>query len=154
VPVPLSWDQTHTLNATVAVGRPADWNVSLVGRLGTGLPYTPEVTSRTLYLRENSGRKPSQTRVDLLADKTFTFSGFSVTAFLKVYNVFDTLNERLVYNDTGRSTYTLYANSGTAKETNELAEEIPGVHPASEYFQRPHYYTAPRQILVGATFEF
>jgi outer membrane receptor protein involved in Fe transport len=154
VPVPLSWDQTHTLNATVSVGRPSDWNVSAIARLGTGLPYTPEVTSRTLYLEENSGRKPSQKRVDLLMDKTFAFSGFAVTAFLKVYNVFDTRNERVVYNDTGRSTYTLDANSGTAKQTNALAETVPGVHSATEYFQRPHYYDAPRQILIGAAFEF
>jgi len=51
VPVYLGWDQTHTLNATVTVGRPNDWNVSMIGRLGSGLPYTPEVTSRTLYLK-------------------------------------------------------------------------------------------------------
>lgn len=154
VPVYLGWDQTHTLNATVTLGRPNDWNVSMIGRLGSGLPYTPEVTARTLYLRENSDRKPAQATVDVLVDKTFAFSGFAVTAFLKVYNLFDTLNERVVYNDTGRATYTLVAQQGTAQATNEIAKNVPGVHPASEYFQRPHYYQAPRQIRIGASFEF
>ena len=46
VPVYLDWDQSHTLNATVTVGQPSDWNVTLVGRLGTGLPYTPQITRR------------------------------------------------------------------------------------------------------------
>ena len=41
VPVYLDWDQSHTLNATVSVGEPNDWNVTLVGRIATGLPYTP-----------------------------------------------------------------------------------------------------------------
>ncbi len=154
VPVYLGWDQTHTLNATVTVGRPSDWNVTLVGRLGSGLPYTPEVTSRTLYLRENSERKPAQASVDVLVDKTFAFSGVAITAFLKVYNVFDTLNERVVYNDTGRATYTLVASQGTAQATDELAKTVPGVHPASEYFQRPNYFQAPRQVRIGASFEF
>ena len=137
VPVYLDWDQTHTLNATVSVGEMNDWNVTLVGRLGTGLPYTPQITSKTVYLRTNSNRKPSQSRVDLLADKTFTVAGLRLTAFLKVYNLFDTLNERYVYDDTGRATYTLVADQGTAQATDKLAATIPGVHPGERVVCRP-----------------
>ncbi len=154
VPVNLDWDQVHTLNATVTVGEANDWNVTLVGRIGTGLPYTPQITTRTVYLKTNSGRKPSQTRVDLLADKTFAVSGVRLTAFVKVYNLFDTLNERYVYDDTGRATYTLVATQGTAQATDKLAAEIPGVHPASEWFVNPSYYSAPREVRVGASVEF
>ena len=154
VPVYLDWDQSHTVNATVSLGQPNDWNVTLVGRLGTGLPYTPQITSKTIYLRTNSNRKPSQTRVDLLADKTFTIAGLRLTAFLKVYNLFDTLNEVYVYDDTGRATYTLVADQGTAQATDKLAATIPGVHPASEWFVDPSYYSAPREVRVGATLEF
>jgi outer membrane receptor protein involved in Fe transport len=154
IPVYLDWDQTHTINATVTVGVPDDWNVTLVGRLGTGLPYTPQVTSTTIYLKTNSNRKPLQTRVDLLADKTFTLADLRITAFLKVYNLFDTKNERYVYDDTGRATYTLVAGQGTAQATNALAATIPGVHSADEYFVNPTYYSAPREVRVGASLEF
>jgi len=154
VPVYLDWDQVHTLNATVTVGEPNDWNVTLVGRIGTGLPYTPQITAKTVYLRTNSGRKPAQARVDLLADKTFTVASVRLIAFVKIYNLFDSLNERYVYDDTGRATYTLVASQGTAKYTDTLATKIPGVHPASEWFVNPAYYAAPREVRVGASIEF
>ena len=154
VPVYLDWDQSHTLNATVSVGEANDWNVTVVGRLGTGLPYTPQITSKTIFLRTNSNRKPSQSRVDILADKTFTVAGLRLTAFLKVYNLFDTLNELYVYDDTGRATYTLVAGQGPAQATDKLAAAIPGVHPASEWFVDPSYYSAPREVRVGASLEF
>jgi hypothetical protein len=150
----LDWDQSHTVNATVTVGQPGDWNVTVVGRFGTGLPYTPQITENTVYLQTNSGRKPVQTRVDLLADKTFAVAGVRLTAYLKVYNLFDTLNERVVYDDTGRATYTLVQNQTTAQATDKLATQIPGLHPASEWFVRPDYYQPPREVRLGATVEF
>jgi outer membrane receptor protein involved in Fe transport len=154
VPVYLDWDQSHTVNATVTVGQPGDWDVTLVGRIGTGLPYTPQITENTVYLQYNSGRKPAQTRVDLLADKTFAVGGVRLTAYVKVYNLFDTLNERYVYDDTGRATYTLVQNQSTAQATDKLATQIPGLHPASEWFVRPDYYQPPREVRLGATVEF
>jgi outer membrane receptor protein involved in Fe transport len=154
VPVYLDWDQTHTVNATVSVGEANDWNVTLVGRIGTGLPYTPQILTQTVFLQTNSARKPSQTRVDLLADKTFAVYGMRVTGFLKVYNLFDSLIERFVYDDTGRSTYTLVATQGTAEETNNVAARVPGVHPASEWFVRPDYYASPREVRLGFNVEF
>ena len=38
--LPLDWDQTHTLNGTLTIGEPGSWQVGLIGRLGSGLPYT------------------------------------------------------------------------------------------------------------------
>jgi outer membrane receptor protein involved in Fe transport len=153
LPVYLDWDQTHTLNATVSVGAPGDWNVSVVGRLASGLPYTPQITEKTVYLVTNSGRKPSIATVDLLADKTLALAGVRLTAFLKVFNLFDTLNERYVYDDTGSAGYTLVASQGTAQYTDELARTVPGVHSASEYFVRPQYYRSPREVRVGLSLE-
>jgi outer membrane receptor protein involved in Fe transport len=154
VPVYLSWDQTHTLYGTIALGIPNDWNITLVGRFGTGLPYTPQEINRTIYLETNSDRKPQQASVDLLADKTFGFGAFGLTIFLKVYNLFDTLNERIVYNDTGRSTYTMQATLAPALATNRIAMTVPGVHSADEYFVHPGYYGSPRQLRFGMTLEF
>ena len=133
---------------------PRDWNISLVTRLNSGLPYTPQLLDETLYLVPNSGRKPSQVTVDLLADKTFVVAGINLTAFLKVFNLFDTLNERFVYDDTGRATYSLSSKLGPALYTDQLAEQIPGVHSAREYFVRPTYYGPPREVRVGLSLEF
>ena len=154
IPVYLSWDQTHTLNAMVSVGEPNDWNIAVVGRFGTGLPYTPQDFGRSIELKTNSERKPQQATVDLLADKTFDLGSFGLSVFLKIYNVFDTLNERLVYTDTGRATYTLLMTQGPALETEKISTEVPGVHPASEYFVQPQYYLPPREVRFGLTIEF
>ena len=154
IPVPLAWDQSHTLNATVSFGDPGDWNVTLVGRLGSGLPYTPEISTRQIFLTANSGRKPSQSTVDLLAEKTISFNSIEITLFVKVFNLFDTLNERLVYDNTGRATYSLDQLKGPAKQVDEYAATIPGAHSSQEYFNRPNYYQAPREVRIGMSLEF
>lgn len=150
----LPWDQTHTLNATVSFGNIDDWNVSLVGQLGTGLPYTPQLWDEQVYLRTNSERRPSTARVDLLAEKIFDVLGHKLSLFLKVFNLFDTLNERVVYFDTGRSSYTLELERGGVKSARELSERVPGVHSPEEYYQVPSYYYPPREVRLGFSFEF
>jgi outer membrane receptor protein involved in Fe transport len=154
VPVPLTWDQTHTVNATITLGESNNWNVSLVGRIGTGQPYSPQIRAVTVYLAPNSGRKPTSATADLLADKTVHAFGIDMTIFMKVFNLFDTLNERYVYDDTGRATYTLLALEGPAQEVDKLAASVPGVHTADEYFVRPQYYSPPREVRVGMSVEF
>jgi outer membrane receptor protein involved in Fe transport len=153
VPVYLSWDQTHTLNSTINVGRTGDWNTAMVVRFGTGLPYTPQIFAEQVDLRANSDRKPTQLVVDLLLEKYFNISNSRLIAFIKVYNLFDTLNERLVYDDTGRANYSLTQTQGAAQKTDKMAEEIEGLRSASEYFVRPHYYLPPREIRIGLTLD-
>ena len=154
LPVPLAWDQTHTLNGVITFGSDRDWMVTVVSALGTGLPYSPQLYDQQLLLKPNSGRKPLQTNVDLLAEKSFDFKSIMLTLFVKVFNLFDTLNERLVYDDTGRANYTLEESQNAAQATNELSEKVPGVKSATEYFIRPNYYTSPREVRVGLTLEF
>jgi outer membrane receptor protein involved in Fe transport len=150
----LPWDQTHTLNGTLSFGEARDWNVSLVTRLGTGLPYTPQIYEKQIYIRPMSGRRPFTSRVDLMAEKIFRIFNYDISVFIKIYNLFDTLNERIVYLDTGRSTYTLQSNTTVTRATDEYAKKIPGVHPTSDYFNRPDYYSAPREVNLGFSFEF
>lgn len=154
VPVYLSWDQTHTLNTTVTFGELNNWNVTLVGRIGTGLPYTPQITGQQVYVRTNSGRRPQQIVFNLFAEKVFHAFGLRFVAFMKVFNLFDSLIERLIYDDTGRATYTLLQTSGATKSVDELAKRIPVVHSAEEYFNRPHYYLPPREVRFGVTIGF
>lgn len=154
IPVYLSWDQTHNLNTTVSVGEAGDWNVTFVGRIGTGLPYTPQILEKQIWVQTNSGRRPSTMRVDLLAEKNLSLFGANFIVFLKVFNLFDTLNERFVYDDTGRATYSLFQSTGGAKSADDLAARVPGVHSSEEFYQRPNYYYPPREVRLGLSYEF
>jgi hypothetical protein len=136
------------------LGKQGDWNVSLVGRLGTGLPYTPFVTSNLIGLRPNSARKPSQLTADLLAEKQFDFGSLRYTVFLKVFNLFDNLNERYVYEDTGTATYTIANKSGAGITVDPYVGKVPGVHSSDDYFKRPNYYSPPREVMVGLSVGF
>ncbi len=153
IPYYLSWDQPHTLTATLNFGGKT-WNATLVGRIGSGLPYTPQLLFEQVYLKTNSGRKPSQASVDLLIDKSVNISNMVFTFFLKVFNLFDTLNENIVFDNTGRANYTLEKELGTTQAADHYASLNPLIKTSSEYFVRPDYYLPPREVRLGMTFEF
>jgi outer membrane receptor protein involved in Fe transport len=143
--VPLSWDRRHSVNATMTLGTPGDFIASFIARAGSGLPYTPSLVNQRTGL-ENSDNRPAFYNVDFYCTKEFTISGFKVSAFLKIYNLFDTANELDVFGDTGRAGYTL-----------ELTREqsIPrGANTLQEYYTRPDFYSAPRQVVIGGSFGF
>ena len=143
--VPLSWDRTHSLNLTMSAGTPGDFIASLIWRLGSGLPYTPSLQNQRTGL-ENSDNKPLYNTVDLYLNKDFAFSPLRVSVFLKVYNLFDTANELNVFGDTGRAGYTL--------ELTRSQQAPLGVNSIQQYYTRPDFFSAPRQVLVGATLGF
>jgi len=142
--VPLNWDRTHSLNISLTAGNASVWSASLIGRLGSGLPYTPtQQNVRTAV--ENSERKPAYANFDLYAYRNFKVSGLNFNAFIRIYNLLDQKNELDVYSDTGRATYTLTARtSGT----------IFGVNNLKDYLARPNFYSDPRQVLVGVGMDF
>ncbi len=154
IPVPLEWDQTHSLNAVVTIGNYKDWIVTVVGAINTGLPYTPQIFESQILLSPNSERKPLRANVDVLVEKSFDIYSVVTTLFIKVFNLFDALNENVVYDNTGRATYTLEETKGGPQETNRISEVVPGVHSATEYFVRPNYYSAPREVRIGLSLEF
>lgn len=154
IPVPLGWDQTHTLNGVITFGGDRDWNATITASISSGLPYSPRLYEQQIYLRSNSERKPFYANVDLLFNKSFTITGrTSLTLFLKVFNLLDTQNERFVYDDTGRAGYSLEATQGGPQATNLISQKYPGIKSANEYFNRPNYYSAPREVRVGLTLE-
>lgn len=143
--VPLNWDRRHSLNVTLTAGSVDDIIVSLIGRLGSGLPYTPSLQNQRTGL-ENSDNKPAFYNVDLLITKYIELLGQRISIFAKVYNLFDTKNEHEVFGDTGRAGYTL--------ELTRAQQAPRGVNTLKEYFTRPDFYSAPRQIQIGASFSF
>ena len=154
IPVLLSWDKTHQLNGTVSVGESSDWNVTLVGKIGTGLPYTPELFGKQVSLKPNSDRRPIISTVDLLAEKSFQLGDFDFTIFLKVYNLFDQLNENIVYANSGRAGYTLDETRGPAIQTDEIAKTNPLVKTSKEVYTRPDFYLPPREVRIGVSIEY
>jgi TonB dependent receptor-like, beta-barrel/CarboxypepD_reg-like domain/TonB-dependent Receptor Plug Domain len=142
---PLDWDRTHSLNLTSTFGTPGDYIISFISKLGSGLPYTPSLQNQRTGL-ENSDKKPMFFTSDLYITKYLTFGQARATAFLKVYNLFDTANEREVFGDTGRA--------GTTLELTRAQVAPRGMNTLKEFFTRPDFYSAPRQIVLGLSYAF
>lgn len=143
--VSLDWDRRHSLNFTLTAGEPDNIIGSLIGRLGSGLPYTPALQNQRTGL-ENSDNRPAVFNVDLYITKYLQFFGNSFSIFLKVYNLFDTANELNVFSDTGRAGYTL--------EVTRAQEQPRGINTIQEYYTRPDFYSSPRQVIIGAAVNF
>ncbi len=138
---PLNWDRRHQINGSLRLGDPRNFVVSMIGRYGTGMPYTQ--ASRVVQpLVENGGQKPDNFNVDLFVTKKMNWNNITYSLFLKVYNLFDRLNERDVFSDTGRATYStepLYVGEARPRGLNTLAD----------YYIRPNFYSTPRRVLIG-----
>ena len=143
--VPLDWDRTHSLNFTLTLGIPGDYIASFIGRLGSGLPYTPSLQNQRTGL-ENSDNRPAFFNVDFYVTKYFEIIGQQFSVFAKIYNLFDTLNEVNVFGDTGRAGETL--------ELTRNQQPPRGVNTIQEFFTRPDFYSSPRQIVFGASVSF
>ncbi len=143
--VPLAWDRRNSLNFTVTAGIPNNIIGSIVGQMGTGLPYTPSFQNQRTGL-ENSANMPNFFNVDMYITKYLRLAGLNLSIFLKIYNLFDTANALNVYGDTGSPGYTLAATQ---------AQSAPrGVNTVQQYFIRPDFYSAPRHVLLGASLDF
>lgn len=141
----LDWDRRHSLNFTLTAGVPENIIASFIGRLGSGLPYTPALQNQRTGL-ENSDNRPAEFNVDLYITKYLTFFTNNLSIFVKVYNLFDTQNELNVFSDTGRAGYTLDLTR---------AQQAPrGINTLEEFFRRPDFYSAPRQIVAGLSVNF
>jgi outer membrane receptor protein involved in Fe transport len=143
--VPLDWDRRHSLNLNTSIGELENYLISLVARLGSGLPYTPTF-QRTNTGLENSSNKPAFFNVDIYLTKYLKLEGFNLSVFAKIYNLFDTANEVNVFSSTGRAGYAL-------EETQQQSAPR-GVNTLAQFYTRPDYYSAPRQIIVGAQIDF
>ena len=141
--VPLDWDRRHQLNMTATVGDAEHVLVSMIGKLGSGLPYTPSRADERIGL-ENSARRPGFLSVDLYATKQLEFRGLKPGLFLRVYNLLDSKNVTNIYSDTGQPFPNLLYYPGTPQ----------GLNSKDEFLRRPDFYSAPRQVTLGLNLEF
>lgn len=153
---PADWDQAHTLNGSIRLGQ-GSWGTSLIGRYGSGKPYTPSITravrlgaNANLSFAQNSRRKPEEISFDFRAYKTFRLGNFKYIIQMDIYNLFDRMNEYNVYGDTGRAT-----TSSEFKQV-EQAEASGGLlyNTAEEWLTQPGRFSAPREIHLGLQIDF
>jgi len=143
--VPLSWDQRHTLNLTLMVGKPGDWMSSVIFQYGSGQPYTEDVRTSKGIRFENGGRKPSFFTVDLRTEKTIPLFGVNLNAFLWVYNLLDIKNEVNVNSSSGRANLDIFTS---------LGGRIIGLNTIEQYLNDPTSFSSPREVRLGLSLEF
>jgi len=149
---PLDWNQTHTINASIAYNKDRDWGFSLVSSYYTGQPYTPSVNKDTRVTQngfpKNSADKPSIFNMDIRVYKNFEISKYELSLFLKVYNLLDLDNARNVNTDSGDPYFTF------AKLDAQRINPKMYYNTLSEYYTDPSRFSEPRRIEVGLSCNF
>ena len=144
---PLNWDQKHTVNMSMSYAGPG-WGGSVIGQWGSGLPYTPRRSEDITSLLTNSQRKRSAFNVDFRAYKDMRLGPGTLTLFVRVMNLFDTLNEVNVFDDTGRAGYTTDLQTASRSNPPEIINTL------QEYYTNSTHYSEPRRMELGVNYVF
>jgi len=142
----MSWDQRHTLNATVGYYR-SNWGATLTGYYNSGSPYTYQPIDESplinINLPPNNDTRPERISVDLSSFYKWEFQpGLTAEFSLSIYNLLDRLNEEGVNGRTGR------AYTDVVKEIDIEKHQVD----FNDYYDRvrnPGQYSAPRYIKFG-----
>ncbi|MBN2279232.1 MAG: TonB-dependent receptor [Candidatus Marinimicrobia bacterium] len=145
--VPLDWDQRHTVNLNGGFDSKS-WGVNVVGNFGSGLPYTPIMSSDISTTLTNSQFKPYTVRFDLNTYYNTQFFGYNQQWFVRVKNLFDRLNVNTVYPRSGQADFT------PEEARVEALELVQVINTVNQWFRNETYYQEPRRIEVGVTISF
>lgn len=131
--VPFEWDQRHTLNGNVSLQEQNNYSITAIARYASGQPYTPLIGSGFgADLENNSGRKSNGIVVDLRGEKNFLLDGIHLSAFIRIFNVFNaSFFNGFVFTTTGSPDYSLSPVSDRVTLTD------------------PGRYNSPRRIEIG-----
>lgn len=149
--VPLDWDVRHTINGNLTIQPMQGLGIGIISRFSTGKPYTPTIQGQR-NAEENSDRKLAEFTTDLKIYKNFSFGKHRFMLTMKVYNIFNNLNERYVFTDTGRAGYSL-----TPTYVGDPADKFAGssgIHSLEDYIYSPTNFSSPRQILLNLSWSF
>jgi outer membrane receptor protein involved in Fe transport len=132
--IPFNWDQRHTVNGQVTFQEQNNYSLTAIAKFASGQPYTPSIgTGFGADLEDNSGRKPSGVTVDFRGEKQLDLYGIAMSAFIRVFNVFNTsFFNGEVFSATGSPDY---VSSPTSADRVRLMD--------------PNRYFAPRKIEIG-----
>ncbi|MGE5497284.1 MAG: TonB-dependent receptor [Syntrophothermus sp.] len=160
--VPLSFDRPHLINGTVTLSDPESWAIGFIYNIQSGTPYTPALppSLSTITYQQSSASKPMDWKVDLKAEKFFSWGNMTYSLFLQVLNLFDTENERYIWASSGRS-LTNVEQTLNSVQFNEIKKRItegdPGMIPISEisnYYKRSEWLNGPREVRLGFSLLF
>jgi len=158
---PLNWDVRHSIGATLTLGDRRTWGVHLAWQYMTGPPYTPYQRDTREIEPEmiNSRRLPSETTLNVRADKYYTLWGKRLSLFADARNLLDAKNitqlapgnwpappvqnaYTIYYTETGRAGGAYLAD----RDGDGTEEFIP--------LNDPRVFGSPRTIRVGIGLEF
>ncbi|MBM4166555.1 MAG: TonB-dependent receptor [Ignavibacteria bacterium] len=133
--VVLAWDQPHTLTLNLRMDY-ENYGGSIIGDIGSGLPYSPREPRGKPIGDINSGRQPWTSTFDMRIYRALDISPVKITLYLDVKNIFDRKNVLNVFDTTGEPNY----------NTNPAA--------SPESMHNPSFYGPMRHILLGLELEF
>jgi len=146
--IPLSWDQRHTMNATIGYNvKQYGLTLSAYYNSGSAFTFSPisENTLANINLLPNNAYKPSNYLINFSSYYNLSKAGARIT--FEVYNLFDTLNEYGVNSQTGRSySAILNENDYTSFRNNYTTIE--------DTYQDPSAYGAPRSLKIGLEWRY
>tara|TARA_Y100000996_G_scaffold23308_1_gene16821 strand:+ start:276 stop:3299 length:3024 start_codon:yes stop_codon:yes gene_type:complete len=143
--IPMSWDQRHTFNITVAYNQ-SDFGLSGTAYFNSGTPYTFEPLSESslaqINLLPNNDYKPFNYNIDLTGYYAFNLGGYDSRITFSIYNLTDRLNQMWVNSKTGKA-YTDILSSSQIEGYRSNFSTI------EETYQNPAMYSAPRSVKIG-----
>jgi hypothetical protein len=146
---PVNWDQQHTLNVSLSYSG-SGWGGGLIVQAASGQPYTPRRLEDISALATNAENKPGTLNVDLRLYKDIMLAkSLKLTLFARVFNLFDTLNQVDVFDDTGKADFTTDRN-----QTIKTIGPRTAVNSVDEFYTNPNKFSEPRRIEVGSTISF
>lgn len=144
----VDWDQLHTVNASLSYTRHR-WGGSVILQYGSGQPFTPRESTDVSTLLTNSERKPDFINVDLRTYYDIPFgAGRRGSIFFRVFNLFDTLNELNVFDDTGDGRFTV-------DQQRAIDTGFPNlVNTKEDFYTNPTHFSEPRRVEIGVSYDF
>jgi outer membrane receptor protein involved in Fe transport len=93
------YDRPHIINLIAGMEIGDGWQIGAKFQFASGNPYTPVIgvvrKAGVYYLVDgemNSARYPDYHKIDIRVDKQFIFLGWSLTAYLDLWNVYNRSN--------------------------------------------------------------
>lgn len=149
--IPMSWDQRHTLNATVGYNKNR-YGLTATAWFGSGSAFTwtpiDQNPLNRVNLFPNNGYKPYHYRVDLKAFYDFpTTMGLKLRWSLYIDNLFDRLNEMNVNGNTGRTNQAIIRASDLLGHYSDFSTYEDRIY-------SPSNWSSPRAIKMGLAVMF
>jgi len=109
VDYPLDHDVRHQANLDFSLSFPPDFifiplrefEGSLLGRINSGLPYTPTDIRGTKIAEENSARMPGSFSIDSRLNKNLSFKNININIYCDIFNVLNAEIATTIFTTTG-----------------------------------------------------